>query len=197
MSQVSSFTVANAGGAAVRAAINGIVGALQSCSSGATAPTVTVAGMFWFDTANQIMKVRNNANTAWISLGPETVAAKTVRGNSSGSAGAIGDINMATLATMLGFASSIADPGYITLPSGLIIQWGTSAAIAAGGGQAVTFPLAFPTACFRVLTSPYTSANNTSVFSVGARAVTTSGFTATNNSGTSGSVSASWIALGN
>lgn len=196
MSQVGSWLVANAGGAAVRAAMNNLFAALQSCSSGTAAPSPTVGGMLWYDTTNAILKQRNAANTAWISLGPETVAAKTIRGNSGASAAAIGDITMTTLATMLGFASSITDPGYITLPTGLIVQWGASAAIAAGGGQAVTFPLSFPTACLRVLATPITSANNTSVFSVGARNFSATGFTATNNSGTSGSVTAAWLAIG-
>lgn len=199
MSQVSSWSVANGGGAAVRAAMNGIFGAIQTSSSGPTAPSPTAAGMLWLDTSASpaVLKIRNAANTAWIAGTSETVGAKTVRGNSGASAAAEADISMATLATMLGFASSIGDPGYITLPSGLIIQWGGTSSIAAGGGQAVTFPLAFPTACFRALVSPVTNANNTSVFSVGARSVSTTGFVVTNNSGTSGPLSASWLALGN
>lgn len=35
-------------------------------NSGPTAPTTTVAGMQWFDTANNIFKQRNVTNTAWI-----------------------------------------------------------------------------------------------------------------------------------
>ncbi len=199
MSQVTNWSVANAGGAAVRAAMNGIFGAIQSSNSGAAAPSPTVAGMVWLDTSATpaVWKLRNAANTGWIVVGAETIGAKRVRGNSAGSAGPEADIDMATLATMLGFASSIGDPGYVTLPGGLIIQWGVTGTIAAGGGQAVTFPLTFPAACFLALVSPITIANNTSGFSVGSRDPATTGFTATHNSGTSGPVTASWLAIGN
>ena len=197
MSQVTSWSVANAGGAAVRAAMNNLFGALQSCSSGASAPSPTVAGMFWFDTTTLALKVRNNANSAWVTVTPETAAATSIRGNSSGSPAAIADITMATLRTMLGFTLSAADPGYIILPTGLIVQWGTSGSISAGGGVTVTLPIAFPTNHWRTIVSPVTSASNTSVFSVGARALTLTNFIANNNSGTSGAVSAAYISIGN
>lgn len=45
------------------------------------------------------------------------------------------------------FAATLATSGYQKLPSGLIIQWGLSAGT---GDDAVTFPIAFPTACLGV-----------------------------------------------
>lgn len=42
--------------------------ALKSCFSGASAPSNTVAGMWWFDTTTNILKVRNEANSAWLSV---------------------------------------------------------------------------------------------------------------------------------
>ena len=104
--------------------------------------------------------------------------------------------DLAALLTHLGFSSTLASPGTFTSPNGLIIKVGTTSAIAAGGGNAVTFAAAFPSACLGVCVTPIASANNTNVYSVGFRALTTAGFTATNNSGTSGSVSAFWVALG-
>ena len=68
MPQVSDQTVQNASGAAVRVDINGLMGALFSSSSGAAAPTPTVAGMLWFDTTNGILNVRNAANTLWVAV---------------------------------------------------------------------------------------------------------------------------------
>lgn len=41
---------------------------LKSSFSGASAPSNPVAGMFWLDTTNHILKMRNEANSAWISL---------------------------------------------------------------------------------------------------------------------------------
>lgn len=199
MAQSSDFVVDDGSGTLLLSQLNTMLPALASCNSGPTAPSAPVGGMLWLDTGTSpaVLRQRNNANTAWIALGPETVAATTIRGNSSGSAAAIGDISMATLKTMLGWSGSIVGNGWAITPIGLILQWGSTGAIAQGGGTAVTFPLTFPAACLHVIISPATSANNTSAFSVGARTLATTGFTATNNSGTSGSVAASYFAVGN
>ena len=165
MSQVTSLSVANGGGSAVRAALNNELGALFSANSGATAPTATVGGMLWLDTgvSPAVLRVRNNANTAWIALGPETVAATTVRGNSGGSAAAIADITMTTLATMLGFAQVASAAGYVKLPGGIILQW-TSGVTAGGTGISVTWPLTFPTAIWRVVVAANSAASVTATF---------------------------------
>ena len=42
--------------------------ALKSAFSGATTPANTVAGMWWFDTTANILKLRNEANNAWQSV---------------------------------------------------------------------------------------------------------------------------------
>ncbi len=41
---------------------------LKSTNSGATAPANMVAGLVWFDTTANILKLRNEANDAWISV---------------------------------------------------------------------------------------------------------------------------------
>lgn len=41
---------------------------LKSCFSGAAAPADTVAFMLWGDTAQKVLKVRNNADDAWLGL---------------------------------------------------------------------------------------------------------------------------------
>lgn len=62
----------------VRADINNNLAALFTNSSGATAPTVTVAFQDWIDTsgANPVWKKRNAANNAWITLG--TIVSNTI-----------------------------------------------------------------------------------------------------------------------
>lgn len=42
--------------------------ALKSQFGGASAPANTVAGMPWVDTTNHILKIRNEANAAWLSI---------------------------------------------------------------------------------------------------------------------------------
>lgn len=66
--------LANQTGAAFRADANDALGALFSNSSGATAPSTTVAYQWWADTANGLLKIRNAANSAWITVGDLTVA---------------------------------------------------------------------------------------------------------------------------
>jgi len=70
MAQTSNFVIANDAGAAVRARINEVITALQSTSSGATAPSATVAGMLWVDTSVSppVLRRRNATNTGWDAL---------------------------------------------------------------------------------------------------------------------------------
>ena len=58
------------------------------------------------------------------------------------------DADRAVTSAALASAQSKAAEGYITLPGGVIIQWGACA-----GSGAETFPTAFPTACAAVVTT--------------------------------------------
>lgn len=60
--------IANGSGSAVRADINDALSALFSNSSGASEPTTTTAYMLWADTTNNVMKLRNAADSGWIEL---------------------------------------------------------------------------------------------------------------------------------
>jgi hypothetical protein len=62
------MTLNNQAGASFRADLNNAMQALVGNSSGASAPATMFAFQFWADTANDILKMRNSANTAWISL---------------------------------------------------------------------------------------------------------------------------------
>lgn len=68
MSQ-NSLVVANGTGAAVRSALNSALNTLVTMNSGSSEPSVMYAYMFWPDTANDLMKIRNAANSAWITVG--------------------------------------------------------------------------------------------------------------------------------
>lgn len=69
MSQ-EDYNVANSDGATFRADLNNQLAAIATLNSGATAPTTTFAFMLWPDTANSLLKQRNAANSAWVTLGP-------------------------------------------------------------------------------------------------------------------------------
>lgn len=110
------------------------------------------------------------------------------------------DADAAAVLTTLGFSGTIADPGTITVPNGsassLIMKFGVTASIPAGGSVIHTFAVTFPSTCLRVILCPITSGTNTSGFSVGAATLSAAQFVATNNSGSSGAVTAAWIAIG-
>lgn len=62
------FNIANQGFAAFRSDLNNALGALVSNSSGTTEPTTTYAYQWWYDSTTDILKMRNSANDAWISV---------------------------------------------------------------------------------------------------------------------------------
>jgi hypothetical protein len=63
-----SYTIANDTGANVRANINNALSAIVSNNSKATEPSTTYAYMWWADTGNDLLKQRNAADSAWISI---------------------------------------------------------------------------------------------------------------------------------
>jgi hypothetical protein len=67
MSQ-NDFVLSNQGFASMRADLNSALAALATNSSGATGPATTYAYQWWYDTTANILKMRDAANTAWISM---------------------------------------------------------------------------------------------------------------------------------
>jgi len=56
-------------GLTFRAAVNAALQSLASLSSGASAPTTPYAYQLWADTTTGLLKIRNAANTDWITIG--------------------------------------------------------------------------------------------------------------------------------
>jgi hypothetical protein len=67
MSQ-NDFSLANANGATFRADVNSAFQAIASCSSGSSAPGTTYGCQWWFDTTNDILKIRDEANANWVNV---------------------------------------------------------------------------------------------------------------------------------
>jgi len=63
------YVIANGTGAAVRSDLNGALAAIATINSGATAPTTTYAFQLWADTTTGLLKIRNAANSAWVTVG--------------------------------------------------------------------------------------------------------------------------------
>lgn len=64
----SALNVPNGTGAQVRAGFNNAIQALATLQSGPSAPSPTSAYMLWADTTNALLKQRNAADTAWITI---------------------------------------------------------------------------------------------------------------------------------
>ena len=63
------YIIANQSGAAFRSDLNSGLAAIVSQNSGATLPSTTYAYQWWADTTTGLLKIRNAANNAWITVG--------------------------------------------------------------------------------------------------------------------------------
>ena len=96
-----------------------------------------------------------------------------------------------------GGVSSLASSGYQKLPSGLIIQWGTTSSIPGNGNLVVAFPISFPNSCFTIQAGGTKDFKSTSGILQGALNVivlTNSQFTISNDNENQ---PARWLAIGN
>jgi hypothetical protein len=62
------YIIANQSGAAFRADLNNGLAAIVSQNSGTAQPSTTYAYQWWADTTTGLLKIRNAANNAWITL---------------------------------------------------------------------------------------------------------------------------------
>lgn len=63
------YVIANGTGAAVRSDLNDALAAIVSNNSSATEPATTYAYQWWADTTTGLLKIRNAANSAWVTIG--------------------------------------------------------------------------------------------------------------------------------
>ena len=63
------WNLANAPGATFRADLNALAESIATKSSGASAPSTTFQFQWWADTNTGLLKIRNAANSAWITVG--------------------------------------------------------------------------------------------------------------------------------
>jgi hypothetical protein len=63
------YVIANGTGAAVRSDLNGALAAIVSQNSSATEPATMYAYQWWADTTTGLLKIRNAANSAWVTIG--------------------------------------------------------------------------------------------------------------------------------
>ena len=81
------YDIANQSGSSFRADLNNALDAIVSNNSGSSEPSTTFAYEWWIDTSNNLLKLRNSANNAWITIpisitaDNSTPGALTVNGN--------------------------------------------------------------------------------------------------------------------
>lgn len=112
------YTIDNATFPTVRSDMNNAYKALASTNSGSSAPTTTYANQMWIDTAvsgTPKLKVRNAANTAWITLGDINESAGTfdISGSASGSSTSV-------------VMEAIADSTYLGVGTHILAQCGVT-----------------------------------------------------------------------
>ena len=122
------YVIANGSGSAVRSDLNNALAAIVSTNSGTSEPSPTFAYQFWADTTAGVLKIRNGANNAWITLreldGTLVIEAGTV---SAPGLYFSGDTNT-------GIYSPAADQFAIATNGVERVEWGTSEAVFNDGG---------------------------------------------------------------
>ena len=92
------YVIANGTGAAVRSDLNNALAAIVSNNSSSTEPSTTYAYQFWADTNTGNLKIRNAANSAWVTIGTLADAnlglAPLASPSFTGTVSFAGDINM-------------------------------------------------------------------------------------------------------
>ena len=182
MSQ-NDFVIANQAASNARADINSALQALASCSSGSSAPSTTYANMLWYDTTNNILKIRSEADDAWISVNylnqstnTSNILDNTQVVNTGGTqTGLLGDQTQSVWTAGSGTTESLISPaklkgaidspakslasnGYQKFASGLVMQWG-SATCGRETSTTINWAVTFPTACLQATATYGTPAN--------------------------------------
>jgi hypothetical protein len=119
------LSIANQGFPSFRSDLNDALQALGTNSSGDTAPATTYANQLWYDTANNILKIRNEDNDAWISLATldqsgdvvSAITATTVNGTTV-AAGTLTSSGNTTLGDASGDSVTI-NASTVSTPNGL------------------------------------------------------------------------------
>jgi len=115
------YNIANQTAANARTDINNVLSAIATNNSGSSAPSTTFANMWWYDTGDNILKIRAEGNDAWISVAylDQTndkfrILDDTQVVNTSGTqTGLLGDQATATWETGTGTIESLVSPAKV------------------------------------------------------------------------------------
>lgn len=131
------YTIGNQSAPNARADINNALAAIVSQNSGATEPASTYANMVWYDSSANILKMRNEADSAWITLTTLDQAAGTAAAPTTIASQAEAEAGTENTKTMtpLRVAESIAaraDPTHLAIGSYAVLLNNSTSDLAAG-----------------------------------------------------------------
>jgi hypothetical protein len=190
------YVIANGTGSAVRSDLNNALAAIVSNNSSSTEPATTYAFQWWADTTAGTLKLRNSANSAWVTIGTlasTNLGLATLASPSfTGTASFAGNINMTgTGAIDVASGTAAQRPG---TPSAGMIRFNTDdttfegydgsawGAIGGGGGASGGGSDAVFYENGQTVTSDYTITSSTNAMSAGPITIN-SGITVTIPSG--------------
>lgn len=217
------FTIANQTASSARSDINSALQALATNNSGASAPSTTYTNMWWYDTGANLLKQRNEADTAWVNVAYvnqttnkfEILDDTKVVTTSGTQVGILGDQSTATWETGTGTTESLVSPasvkaaiqklaitdydmnhdGYIELFMGFKLVWGRVLS-SLDSAQAFTFHEAFTNNCWGVAAGGFSATVGGATGAV--YSISTTGFTFDrSDSSVQGSPYLNYIAWGN
>ncbi len=93
------YNLANQSGADFRADLNNALSAIATNNSGSSQPSTTFAYEWWVDTSSDVLKIRNSADNAWITLPISVTADNTVDIN-GGTVNGISSLSFSSGATV-------------------------------------------------------------------------------------------------
>ena len=115
------FTIANQTASSARSDINNALQALVSNNSGSSAPSTTYANMWWYETDTNLLKIRNEGDSAWINVAYvnqstskfEILDNTKVVTTSGSQTGLLGDQTTSTWQTGTGTTESLVSPSKV------------------------------------------------------------------------------------
>lgn len=124
------YSIANQSGASFRADLNNALSAIVSLNSGAAEPSTTFAYQLWADTTAGLLKIRNAANSAWITLRELDGTLLVENGSAASPALAFAsDLNTGVYradADILGFATGGVGRAFLDASGRLLVGTGTA-----------------------------------------------------------------------
>lgn len=103
----ADYNLENQSGASFRADLNNQLGAIATNNSGSTAPGTTFAYQWWADNSANLLKIRNGANNAWVTVGTLDVATLNLLSRAGGTMDEGANISTGTTTgTKIGTATS-------------------------------------------------------------------------------------------